>query len=56
VPFPKGAFGFYSHHGLTDEAFARRNTELKAAGFRQGWQQRVECGGRGYNQGTWTKP
>jgi hypothetical protein len=52
-PFPKGRFGFYAHHGASDEAFRRQDTNYTAAGLQRVWHNRIECGGRPYNQGVW---
>jgi hypothetical protein len=53
-PMPKGTFGFYAHHGASDDAFRRQDTNYTAAGLQRVWHNRIECGGRPYNQAVWT--
>jgi hypothetical protein len=53
-PFPNGRFGFYAHHGASDDAFRRQDTNYTAAGLQRVWHNRIECGGRAYNQAVWT--
>ncbi len=54
-PFPKGRFGFYAHHGASDEAFRRYEADYANDGFKQVWHNRLECGGRAYNQAVWKR-
>ncbi len=55
LPFPSQSFRFYSHHGLTDEAFATRAQDYSARGFELSWRNRLSCGGKNYNQAVWVK-
>ncbi len=53
-PFPKSVFGFYSHHGATDEQFRIQDSDYTVAlSYKRIWHNRIECGGRAYNQGVW---
>ncbi|MGL4728133.1 MAG: hypothetical protein ACRCWO_05215 [Bosea sp. (in: a-proteobacteria)] len=53
-PYPKKDFGFYSHHGASDEAFRIQDSNYTVAlSFKRIWHNRIECGGRAYNQSVW---
>jgi hypothetical protein len=56
VPFPGGPFAFWSHHGISEEMFNRRDRELTREGARLiSKQVAADRGGR-FVQGTWVRP
>jgi hypothetical protein len=55
-PFPDSPFSYYSHFGMEDRSFKKRNGELESQGYRLIWIQHVEDNRRVRRyQATWVK-